>query len=42
MKQEKDRQSLLSEVEADHALKKVQTEEKNPLPGTDGNVENLD
>ncbi|KAF6026844.1 hypothetical protein EB796_014848 [Bugula neritina] len=28
---------LLSEVEADHSLKKVTTDEKNPLPDNDGN-----
>lgn len=36
MKQEKDRQSLLNDVEAEHSLKKVETSEKNPLPDNEG------
>ena len=40
VKKEKDRQSLLGEVEKGADLKKVETSEKNPLPDNDGKKKN--
>ena len=41
VKKEKDRQSLLGEVEKGADLKKVETSEKNPLPDNDGKKKTL-
>ena len=41
VKKEKDRQSLLGEVEKGADLKKVETSEKNPLPDNDGKEKTL-
>ena len=38
VKQEKNRQSLLGEVESGPSLKKVETQEKNPLPDNEGTI----